>query len=311
MICGPSTNGCTTLYSSKCVYYDGPSTTNIGYVPNMSLTALLLLIDSVIGGEVSGTFISSTNSVSVSGAGILANPYLLSVIVSPEPDNALSSTPDGLYVATPVPPDPVNIYTNDGTTVDSTRVVTISNTLQFTTPVQGTFEVVQNNADPNYATLLRIRNGGGASGFIASVNSDTQYLKLGQYGSELKGAFGSLNFTTSTVTLSHQNQIQVLSSNVPTNTIFSDGRMSGTDALNPDEFVTLSQVSGSLSTTTYVSASIASTTVTEAYMNANYASANTNDKVLFTSLSDAPTQILIITKNNDSTWRASLETKLT
>lgn len=52
IICGPTNNGCLFQVPSKCVIYDGPNTTNIGYITNMNLTDLLLLIDSKFSSQV-------------------------------------------------------------------------------------------------------------------------------------------------------------------------------------------------------------------------------------------------------------------
>lgn len=100
ILCGPSTNDCLFTVNSSCVIYDGPSTTTIGYVPNMSLTSLLLLIDSKFAGGAGSIFFDDSQTVDILGTGTSADPYSANVIISAQPDNAITIEPDGLYVPT-------------------------------------------------------------------------------------------------------------------------------------------------------------------------------------------------------------------
>ena len=86
------------------------------------------------------------------------------------------------------------IYSGDGT-INSNRTVTLDSgvILKFESPVQGSFQIDLQNADPSKVAAFEIRNGGGNSGFRAEVNNSSQYLRLGQFGSKLQGLSGSLD----------------------------------------------------------------------------------------------------------------------
>lgn len=102
-----TSDGCIMHLPSKCVTYDGPATTNIGYITNMSLTDLLVLIDNAVGSPVSsGSYINSSPTVAVTGLGSQSNPYILSVKISTNTGNNLTTGSDGaLFVAPPTPSD--------------------------------------------------------------------------------------------------------------------------------------------------------------------------------------------------------------
>lgn len=98
IICGPSTDGCLFTVNSKCVIYDGPSTTNVGYVPNMDLTDLLLLIDSKLAPSAGDTHLTSSQSINVAGNGSLASPYLPTVKLATDVGNSIELRATGLYM---------------------------------------------------------------------------------------------------------------------------------------------------------------------------------------------------------------------
>lgn len=105
MVCGTTTDDCLVKLKSKCIVYDGPSTTNIGYITNMSLTDLLLLIDEAIGSSLSATYINTTPTVLVAGIGSQSNPYNLTARRSTDVGNALVLGTDGaLFVAPSIAP---------------------------------------------------------------------------------------------------------------------------------------------------------------------------------------------------------------
>lgn len=163
--------GCIATLNTKCIDYYGEALESIG-VPANTHVSLETILTSLNTNLISGVVTENSDTISFSGAGTSTSPL----------------------TATLAPLSVLTLYNSDGSITDSSRIVTVEGTsLQFNYPVQGTFEVAQQNIDPNYTTLLRIRNGGGASGFIASVNNDAQYLKLGQYGSKLQGANGLLD----------------------------------------------------------------------------------------------------------------------
>jgi hypothetical protein len=103
MVCGTVTDDCLVKLKSKCILYDGPATTNIGYITNMSLTDLLLLIDEAVGSPSgTGSYISTTPTILVSGLGSQSNPYTLTARRSTDTGNELVLGTDGaLFVAPP------------------------------------------------------------------------------------------------------------------------------------------------------------------------------------------------------------------
>lgn len=103
MVCGTVNNDCLIKLKSKCITYDGPATTNIGYVTNMNLTDLLLLIDEAVGNPSSaGAYINSTPTILVSGIGSQSNPYTLTARRSADVGNELVlGTDNALFVAPP------------------------------------------------------------------------------------------------------------------------------------------------------------------------------------------------------------------
>lgn len=64
-------------------------------------------------------------------------------------------------------------------------------------------------------------------------------------------------------------------------------------------------------TSTIVATSIATTAVTQTYMNTNHASAPIGSRILFTNLSDDATKVLVVNKLTATTWSANIDTKLT
>lgn len=104
MVCRNTTDDCLIRQGSKCVTYDGPATTNVGYITNMPLTDLLILIDQAIGngGGGGGSFINSTPTVLVSGIGSSGNPFTLTARRSTDIGNQLVLGSDNaLFVAPP------------------------------------------------------------------------------------------------------------------------------------------------------------------------------------------------------------------
>jgi hypothetical protein len=103
MVCGTVTDDCLVKLKSKCILYDGPATTNIGYITNMNLTDLLLLIDEAVGNpSTAGAYINSTPTVLVAGLGSQSNPYTLTARRSTDTGNELVLGTDGaLFVAPP------------------------------------------------------------------------------------------------------------------------------------------------------------------------------------------------------------------
>lgn len=90
MVCGTVTDDCLIKLKSKCVLYDGPSTSNIGYTTNMPLTDLLLLIDQKVGTGGGLVSVSTINSptIAFSGNGSPGNPLSATVIGVPVPSLA-------------------------------------------------------------------------------------------------------------------------------------------------------------------------------------------------------------------------------
>lgn len=243
-LCGPDLSGCLAKTGSKCVYYDGPSTTNVGYMPNMSLTEILLLIDSVIGGAASGTFMASTTTTTVTGVGISANPYKIDVKISENAGNTLVDS-GGLYVPTPLITAVDNgLHLNGGTVylggtlLENTSIDLDSGSLSIyrggvllrsSSLASTTYQQI--SIDPD--DILKLESGAGAS--FSSFRADYQTATV-----------MSSDSTQGIKMLVHSDSIDITYTNGATTTInhiFSDGRMSGADATSSNEFLTLGQYS--------------------------------------------------------------------
>lgn len=105
MVCGTVTDDCLIKLKSKCVLYDGPSTSNIGYTTNMPLTDLLLLIDQKVGTGGGLVSVSTINSptIAFSGNGSPGNPLSATVIGGLTPTLAQvtgegNTTPDNIAI---------------------------------------------------------------------------------------------------------------------------------------------------------------------------------------------------------------------
>lgn len=312
-------SNCLIILPTSCVKYDGPTTINLGFTPGMSLNEILLLIDAATfpnpGGNI--TF-HDTSTIAFTGIGTTLDPYEASAIISTDPGNQLVDL-NGLYV----PPTSFENLRNGlsensgfgelgGTLIHDTTIFGDGNDLIYegggafgsrftarTRPtITGTYQQI--SIDPsNWAVIQNIAGVSSSQLKVTSTSVDLVHVT---------SADGiSLSANANGIDIMHETGV------IPTliNHIFLDGRMNGSAAINPNEFVVLSQLTSAVPATTYVPTSLTSGTITASYMNTNYGSLNTNDKVLFTNLSDAPTQILVVTRNNDATWRTIAETKLT
>lgn len=88
------------------------------------------------------------------------------------------------------------------------------------------------------------------------------------------------------------------------------GTVEGLPAVNPNEFITKQQLTDATNSFAINSNSIASTSVTNSYMNTNHGSIIIGGRVAFTNLSDDSTKVMIVTKLTASTWSANIDAKL-
>lgn len=181
--CGPLVNDCVLSLPTRCIIYDGPNTSNIGYIQNMRLTDLLLLIDSKMGGVASGTYMSSSTSVAITGSGISSSPYVPSAIISPQAGNGLSILSDGLYATSP---PSVNIYNSDGILTGNRIIDGSSNSLTFNDISQFTlnanFYSWQNSntgAGIAYDGFSLALNGGGPTGGVSITSGAGTTIDIG------------------------------------------------------------------------------------------------------------------------------------
>lgn len=205
-ICGPNTTGCTFTVPTSCVIYDGPSTINIGYLPSMKLTDLLLLIDSKMAGVSSGTFFEDTSTTDIQGVGISSNPYSVHVKVSDNINNLLSVEADGLYAAASAAPDLQSVTDTGNSTTNSISIQSDGNL----------------NSTANSGLYLYYSPLSGGSSFIWSGNPDGSG---GGTVNDLLVRSNSMQFTTDNSTtfqnggtISVQSTLLSISSNVDIDT---------------------------------------------------------------------------------------------
>lgn len=147
---------------------------------------------------------------------------------------------------------------------------------------------------------MRVVNGTTAS---ITVDGATSTITLQNNGSIV---FGTLS---SSIQYSPGGLIFRDNTAVETNRITADGRMTGTAASTSNQFTTLSQLTAI--SATIVATSLASTAITQAYMNTNHAAVAIGSSVWFTNLSDDATKVLVVNKTGATTWSSNADLKLT
>lgn len=254
IICGADTSGCLQTIKSKCVIYDGPSTATVGYVPNMNLTQILLLIDEAIGNISTGsTVIEESSTTFPEGSGTDFDPYTINVKISDDPNNALTES-NGLYV--PIAEAGID-DANNGLSLNGSTVE-LGGTLN-----QNTHIALQNNnitLEGNGLSTISLSTAPLAGNFYQQiVMSPANWLQIAnlsvnqgsvmQLGSNFLSMSCTDNADGPQITLDFDT-IDIIhrTSMLPTtvNQFFLDGRLSGANAINPNEFITLAQLNDEL-----------------------------------------------------------------
>jgi len=264
--------------------------------------------------EGSGVYFEDTDTNEITGTGAQLTPYRVNLRVDPAEDNILTYSEEGVKV-----PAPTVIGADNGVSL-LTKKVQLGGPLLKDTIITGNgFDLTFEGADigsgdkfaartkptvtgtyqeivldpSNWAQLVNII---GASANVIQVMSNNVLIK-----STVSADGVTLSVTPTGITIVH---------NTPTlpitiNQIFLDGRMSGTDAVNGNEFVTkqqvytvVSPVINTLRETTYF---------TNANMNTDYPLATypVGIRIVFTNLSDAPSNTAELRRISNTEWAVS------